>query len=519
MSTRIGPEPPLVLTVDIGTSGVRAALYDGFGEEIDATEARVQRTFETTPEGGAELSAEEALEQVAQAIDAALAAAAHLPEPPEAVALSCFWHSLVGVDDEGRALTPVYGWADMRAAAAAEELRGRFDEPEMHTRTGCRFHPSYWPAKFLWLQKEQKDIFARARRWMTFAEFLVLRLFGETAISISMASGTGLLNLRGGVWESGLLESLSVSLDQLPRVARANEIFTKLRDEYARRWPRLEHARWYPAIGDGAANNIGEGCMTPARAALMIGTSGAMRVMWEGTPLSQIPTALWCYRADYNRLVVGGALSDGGGLYGWLREAFAIREQREATEQALAGMEPDAHGLTIMPFWAGERSTNWSNNARGAILGLTMHTKPLDILRAAMEAVAYRLAFIGGALETVAKGFDIIASGGALLNSPVWAQIIADVLGRPLTLSGVREASSRGAALLALELAGKIGNVAAVPAPSGETYQPDMARHALYRRGLERHQKIYERLVLDQEFARVVSEAARAEENEIRRES
>jgi gluconokinase len=228
---------------------------------------------------------------------------------------------------------------------------------------------------------------------------------------------------------------------------------------------------------------------------------------------------MWCYRADYNRLVVGGALSDGGGLYGWLREAFAIREQREATEQALAGMEPDAHGLTIMPFWAGERSTNWSNNARGAILGLTMHTKPLDILRAAMEAVAYRLAFIGGALETVAKGFDIIASGGALLNSPVWAQIIADVLGRPLTLSGVREASSRGAALLALELAGKIGNVAAVPAPSGETYQPDMARHALYRRGLERHQKIYERLVLDQEFARVVSEAARAEENENRRES
>jgi gluconokinase len=494
-----------VLTVDIGTSGVRAAVFDGFGTELDGTEARVQRTFETTPEGGAELSAEEALEQVGQAIDTALANSAHLPEPPEAVALSCFWHSLVGVDDEGRAITPVYGWADMRAAAAAEELRGRFDEREMHTRTGCRFHPSYWPAKFLWLREERKDIFESAKRWMTFAEFLTLRLFGETAISISMASGTGLLNLRGGVWENGLLESLSVSLDQLPRVARANEIFVKLRDEYSRRWPRLEHARWYPAIGDGAANNIGEGCMTPARAALMIGTSGAMRVMWAGAPLREIPPALWCYRADYNRLVVGGALSDGGGLYGWLRGAFAINaEQREATEQALAKMEPDAHGLTIMPFWAGERSTNWSNNARGAILGLTMHTTPTDILRAAMEAVAYRLGFIGGALENVSGGFDIVASGGALLNSPTWAQIIADVLGRPLTLSGVQEASSRGAALYALELAGKIANIASVPAPAGETYQPDMARHALYLKGLERHQKIYEHLILDQEFASII---------------
>jgi gluconokinase len=505
MSRISGPEPPIVLTVDVGTSGVRAALYDGFGKEIEGTEARVKRTFETTRDGGAELDPEEAVEQVAQAIDMVLAGSAHLTVRVQTVALSCFWHSLVGVDDEGRAITSVYGWADMRAASAALELRGRFDESEMHARTGCRFHPSYWPAKFLWLREEQKDIFARARRWMTFAEFLALRFFGETAISVSMASGTGLLNLRECVWDGVLLESLHVSLDQLPRIAQWNEILTGLREEYARRWPKLQHAVWYPAIGDGAANNVGEGCMTPARAALMIGTSGAMRVMWEGTPLRQIPQALWCYRADSRRLVVGGALSDGGGLYAWLREAFAMNEQRETMERALAAMEPDAHGLTVMPFWAGERSTGWSNNARGAILGLTMHTSTTDILRAAMEAVAYRLAFIGDALESLAKGFGIVASGGALLKSPTWAQIIADVLGRPLTLSGVKEASSRGAALLVLELAGKIVNASAVPAPAGETYQPDMARHALYRRGLERHQKIYERLVLDQEIASLIS--------------
>jgi gluconokinase len=347
-----------------------------------------------------------------------------------------------------------------------------------------------------------------------------LRLFGATAISVSLASGTGLLNLRNCVWESELLQGLNVSLDQLPRIAQWNEIFTGLRDEYARRWPRLEHANWYPAIGDGAANNIGEGCMTPARAALMIGTSGALRAMWEGMPLAGISPALWSYRADYRRMVVGGALSDGGGLYAWLHEAFAATgEGREATESALAAMEPDAHGLTVMPFWAGERSTGWSNTARGAILGLTMHTRPIDILRAALEAVAYRFAFIGGALESHVGEFEVIASGGALLNSPAWAQIIADVFGLPLKLSGVREATSRGAALLALELAGKIGNIAAVPAPAEETYQPDMERHVFYRRGLERHRKIYERLVLDQEFARIISEAARYKENEERRES
>jgi gluconokinase len=508
MNSQTGPEPPLVLAVDIGTSGVRAAVYDCSGHEVEGTEARVKRKFETTSDGGAELDAEAALEQVAQAIDMALAASAHLPARAGIVALSCFWHSLVGVDDEEHAITPVYGWADMRAADAAEELRASFNEQLMHERTGCRFHPSYWPAKLLWLREEQKDIFARAKRWLTFAEFLTLRLFGETAISISMASGTGMLDLRECVWESGLVERLDISLDQLPRIVQRDDTFKGLRDAYAHRWPTLRDARWYPAIGDGAANNIGEGCMTPARAALMIGTSGALRLMWDGTPLNEIPPALWCYRADHRRFVVGGALSDGGGLYSWLRDAFAMQEQKETTERALALMEPDAHGLTIMPFWAGERSTSWSSNARGAILGLTMHTRPTDILRAAMEAVAYRLAFIGDALESLAQGFGIVASGGALLSSTIWAQIIADVMGRPLMLSGVHEASSRGAALLALELAGKIENVALVPAPPGKIYQPDMARHALYRKGLERHRKIYERLIVDQEFARLVSQAS-----------
>ena len=127
MMRRTGPESPLVLAVDIGTSGVRAALYDGFCTEIEGTEARIKRTFETTPEGGAELSAEDALEQVAQAIDMALANSAHLPEPPEAVALSCFWHSLVGISAEGVPLTPVIGWADTRAARYAEECLPRAD--------------------------------------------------------------------------------------------------------------------------------------------------------------------------------------------------------------------------------------------------------------------------------------------------------------------------------------------------------------------------------------------------------
>lgn len=517
-----------VLALDIGTSSVRAALYDIEGREIEGTQARIVRRLCTTLEGGADINADEAVEQVANCLDALIARVANIKI--ETVAVSCFWHSLVGVDREARALTPVYGWADTRAERFVASLRTRFDERETHARTGCRFHASYWPARFLWLSEEQREVFLAVRNWMTFGEFLTLRLFGETAASVSMASGTGMLDERRCVWDEELLKGLNVAAEQLPAIAASHQSLTGLKKAYALRWPTLQDARWFPAIGDGAANNIGAGCTVRERAALMIGTSGAMRVMWQHEPPAELPFDLWSYRADAQRVVVGGALSDGGGLYSWMKETLALYRNDEdqgehqagkdedkkgldeKIEASLALLEPDAHGLTLLPFWSGERSPNWSTDARGAILGLSLHTRPVEILRAAMEAVSYRFALIARSLERLAPAASIIASGGALNVSKIWAQMLADTLNRPISLSGVAEASSRGAVLLALEATGKIENIAdAAPASVLETFEPDATRHARYRAGLERQQRIYERLVADQETAGIISEATRTE--------
>ena len=107
---------PLVLILDIGTSSVRGALYDEQGFEIEGTQARVTRSLSTTSDGGAELDAREAIEQTVRTIDEVLAHSADFKARIETVAFSCFWHSLVGVDDKGEPVTPIYGWADMRAA-------------------------------------------------------------------------------------------------------------------------------------------------------------------------------------------------------------------------------------------------------------------------------------------------------------------------------------------------------------------------------------------------------------------
>jgi len=494
VSVMAGTRPAIVLALDVGTSGVRAAMFDEHGREIPGANVQNSRDI-STRSGFAEMDPEAALELVAQTIDDILA----LPHTDysriELVSISCFWHSLMGIDSSGKATTPLLSWADTRSVLITSQLRTRFNEQEIHARTGCRFHPSYWPAKILWLQNERPDAFKETRYWLGFGEYLALRLFGYRGKSVSMASATGLFNQHTRDWDQEFVRDLKISPETLPELAFSNRTPHRLVERFAVRWRQLSEACLCPAIGDGAANNIGAGCLSRASVALMVGTSGALRTLYEGEPPARLSDALWSYRADRTRVVVGGALSDGGGLYHWLTEALALGEaSSDALQDSLALMEPDAHGLTILPFWAGERSTGWNPNARGAILGLSVQTEPIDIVRAAMESVAYRFALILNALDEIAPGASIIAAGNALRSSPVWVQILADVLNRPILLGSLREASTRGAALLALEAAGKIQTIEEFSVPVETAFEPDASRHERYQEGLARQQEYYERV-------------------------
>jgi len=487
----------VVLALDIGSSGVRAGLFNQRGNEIPGSQVSLSHEFADFARG-VDADADELIALVKNFFFLAVATAESFVSRVDYVAASCFWHSLVGINDQGRAVTPLLGWADTRAAHAVAELQSRFNEQETHPRTGARFHPSYWPAKLLWLKREHRAKFDQTTQWLSISDYLFLQLFGYESTSVSMASATGLLNQHTCDWDLELLEGMGISSEQLPTVAGRGRTFQGLLIDYASRWPLLDGAAWFPAIGDGAANNIGAGCVDAGRAALMIGTSGAMRVLFAGSPPATLPSEMFCYRADRDRIVIGGALSDGGGLYRWMKDSLALNYDESELETMLRSMEPDAHGLTVLPFWSGERATGWSASAQGSIVGLTARTKPIEILRASMEAISYRFAVLANAMDKVAPNASMVAAGNALLSSPTWTQMIADVMGRRIELSINKEASSRGAALLALEAAGKIDSIETVDSElafAPAAYDPDMTRHPGYAAAIERQQKLYEKLI------------------------
>jgi gluconokinase len=440
-----------VLALDVGSSSVRIQAYDERADEHGGS-ARLAYEPRRGRDGSAELDADELVSAARAVLEEA--AGTH-----DALGISCFMHSLLLLDERDRPLTPVLLWQDRRAAAQAEELAARLDEDAVHARTGCVFHPSFWPAKLAWLRAERPELLARARRAVSLADYLFLQLTGELRTTLSTASGSGLFDLRARHWDGELLGELGLDEDFLPPIG----------DEPA--------GTVYPPVADAPCSNVGAGCSTADRAALMIGTSGALRVLHETEPEPR--PGLFCYLADERRVIEGGAVSDGGNLYAWLERTLRL-------DHAKPG-DPDGHGLTFLPLLGGERSPGWNPRATGAIAGLTFDIDAAALLQAGLEGVAYRLAEIAAALPEVR---EVVATGHALLASPKWIQMCANALGRPITASSVAEGSARGAAVHALErLGGEPG-----PAPLGRVYEPDPATTGIYAAARKRQRDLYDRL-------------------------
>jgi gluconokinase len=470
-----------VATIDVGSSSVRAMLWDFKGSEGRGLE--VQRGYRAANEIDADRLARQVVRSLVELIRLA---GPRRAQAIAAVGVSTFWHGLVAADESKHALTPVYLWSDVRSSSAAEGLRERIDADAVWRRTGCPLHASYWPAKMAWLRETRPDLWRRPVRWLSFGDLLFWRLFGRLGTSLSMASGTGLLRLDDCRWDEELLGELRIEPRTLPPLAKAER---GLAPAYARVVPQLADKPWVHAAGDGALANLGSGCTSRADRAITIGTSAALRVM-HGPSTAILPRGLWRYRLDESRLVTGGALSNGGNLRDWL-----LTNLRTGTGFPHAA--PGAHGLTFLPHLFGERGLGYAAGAFGAVAGLTSASSADDIAQAAYEAVAVQLAQIDGKLDEILPGARrLVASGAALLNSPAWMQMIADAVGRPIAASRVREASSRGAALFAMESLG-IARPGATRSMMLKVFTPRRKNATAYREIEARQAALYQALIKD----------------------
>ncbi len=305
------------LAVDVGSSSVRAALFDAQGEAVEDVFVQKSYSAQTTPDGGVMLDPEAMCKLVYECIDAALAQVGD--RQIARVAMDTLVSNLMGMDADGQPTTSVYTWADTRGADLIDTLT--LDRTAYTRRTGCRLHTSYWPLRLRWLAETTPDLLKKTRFWLSLGEYALYRIFGQRRISLSTASWSGLLDRHQLEWDAPMLAQLPIERDQLSELSNAP--LSGLGGDWAERWPALKEADWFPSIGDGVASNVGGDCAEAGYVALSLGTSGAMRVIVPGTP-EETPQGLFVYRVDSERSLVGGALSNAGNLYAWLHQTLAI---------------------------------------------------------------------------------------------------------------------------------------------------------------------------------------------------
>ena len=486
-------EEPIAVSLDIGSSSVRAMAFDRRGRAITDTASQQAYELDTRFEGQVTIDAGVVFDMASRCLDETHAAIVDSPLAVGAVGISCFWHSLLGLDREGSPVTPVYHLADNRSADIVDGLRSSHDETAWKGVTGTVFHSSFWPAKLLWLRTHHASLFSTVARWSSAGDYVSEMLLGARATSICMASGTGMCEVATGEWSSELASIAGVPLDALPPVVDRH-VAAYLRPDARKRWPRFAEAPWFPALGDGACANVGSGAIDPQRIALTLGTTGALRVLDYAPIGASVPgyPGLWTYRLDGKTAIHGAAITNGGIWFDYMRDM--LHDSSDTLLAKAFALPPGAHGLTVLPFLAGERAPLWNDRARAVIAGLSPGTTRADIARASLEAVAHRLALVYKDVAPAAcQDHLIVANGAALLRSAGLQQMISDALERPIvTLPASLEASARGAAICALESAGIIKSLGDVDdlVPGSPSIAPDFRNAGVYRRERERQEAL-----------------------------
>ena len=514
-----------ILTLDLGTTSVRATLFSRAGAVVGR--ASCTYPLHHPRPGWAEQEPGLLLSAAEETIATVIRETAVLPAQIEALSLSTFFHALIGMSGGGGYLTPAITWADTRAAADAAGLRRSSLSEELYRATGCPPHPMYPFYKFLWLRREEPEVFASSRRWSMVKDLLLWRWTGHWVLDYSVANGTGLWNMQKQTWDEWALELAGLERQCLPDLVPTTTILP-LTEQAAARMGLLGGTPVVAGAGDGVLSSLGAGAIIPGILAAMIGTSGALRYASD-RPRTDPQGRVWCYHLTEGTWILGGSLNNGGLVWRWFRDQLARElltgfseggpgdwagplegaagrlegaqgsDPYERLCQEAARIPPGAEGLLFLPYLAGERSPGFNALARGVLFGLGLNHTRAHLARATLEGIAYRLRDVLEALEDLGGRAAEVRATGGWTRCQHWLQIAADVLDRPLVVPKEEEGSSLGAFYLARLALGRARTleeqIGAVSLGARLAPRDEISR--IYDRYYQLYRRIYEKLQPD----------------------
>lgn len=432
-----------LLGIDQGTTGTKAVLFDEQLRVVD--EAYQPIRVEHPRSGWVHQDPEELVESIGLTVEKVL------PDDGEVIGagLDNQGETIVAWDREsGEALAPAIVWQDKRSLEIVDRLAAGTEGKHIIGRSRLPLDPYFSASKFRWLLEHAAAVQESAQRGAlvlaTSDVWLRHRLGAEVATDPSTASRTQLLNLASASWDEELLRAFQLTADAMPQIRpTAGDL------------GHLSHPSWSikiplrASLVDQQAALAGHGCFAPGQVKATYGT-GVFVLTNAGFELPEIsgllPTIAWQLGGGLTYAVDGGVFA-AGTVIDWLRDELGVFTDAAQTE-GMATSVPDAGGVRFLPALAGLGAPWWRSDATGIIAGLRASTKKAQIVRAALEGIAQRVADI---VERIRERFDVpsMSIDGGLTKNAFLVQYQADLLGIPMVRPATAEATALGAAALA----------------------------------------------------------------------
>jgi len=486
----------MFIGIDLGTSGVKAILLDRAGSvRASASQGLTlqhpkPRWSEQAPQAWWEATLGALQQLISQARAQGIAASAI-----EAIGLSGQMHGATLLDADGAVLRPAILWNDGRCDIECGELEAAM--PALRRLTGNPALPGFTAPKLLWLRRHEPEIFARIAKVLLPKDYLRYRLTGDYATDPSDAAGTLWLNVATRDWDDALLAACGLTRKQMPTLVEGNRWTGRLSAALAQQLG-LGQIPVVAGGGDNAAGAIGVGIVRPGQAMLSLGTSGVYFVVTDGF-LSNPGSAVhsFCHALPQTWHLMSVMLNAAGCLDFTARLCAYADVAALLADAEVAGANDDPERPWFLPYLAGERTPHNNVHAKGVFYGLGPDTQRADLAWATLEGVGFALQDGLDALHEsglVPEAITVIGGGS---RSDYWTQMLADILGRTLTLrSGGEVGPALGAArlaYLALEPALPLEQICPLPAVRA-VRTPDPARHAYFAQRRVIFRKLYRAL-------------------------
>ncbi|GAB2566018.1 gluconokinase [Spirosoma areae] len=468
--------------VDVGTTNVKALAMPANLNQILAHASAPLTTLHPAP-GYAEQDPAEIWSAFVQVMAEVCREVAKGGHQITHIAFCTAMHSLLPMDDEGSPLGNAILWSDNRAEVQASELRTAQAKlgKAIYKETGTPLHPMIPLCKLAWLREHDPRLLHRTARFGSIKEFLWKKLTGEFEIDFSIATATGLFQEKKRQWSQRAMEYAGVRPDQLstPVPTTHQRTYQPSPETAATQLPA--GVSLLIGASDGCLANLGAGAIKRGTATLTIGTSGAIRQTVR-KPLRDKQGRLFCYYLDEGYYAVGGPTNNGGNVLEWVSEKLTQQDTKTVLAEA-STIPPGANGLQFLPYLQGERAPLWDASVRGAYLHVDWQHTRAHFIRAALEGVLFNLLSINELLTEYTGSARVIHANGGFAQSTLWVQMLADIAGVPVRLNASNESGSMGAVLLTMKATGLVKSLdeAAERVTFGETFEPDLERHKVYR--------------------------------------